>query len=250
MTTVQAMSLSENDLITSIINSFYFVDYGYINQVNSDKTVNVTHANKTVMIDGTELNETITNNVEVLTVCGAGFAVSFDYKANDKVLLLGLKDYIPNVANVKKAEVPSSFVHYDRATLKALPLCVFSDEAKVKMMIEEGKLTIESENETIINAKEIQTQSDSVKINVDSEFGIEGGKVLINGDKIELNGNSKQFVTWSELNTALSTFVQNLNISLQTGATPSGGGKVTFATPPPSSIDISSAKSQKVVLGG
>ena len=221
MTTVQAMSLSEKDVITSIINSFYFVDYGYINQVNSDKTVNVTHANKTVMIDGTELNETITNNVEVLTVCGAGFAVNFDYKANDKVLLLGLKDYIPNVANVTKAEVPSSFVHYDRATLKALPLCVFSDEAKVKMMIEEGKLTIESENETIINAK-----------------------------TIELNGNSKQFVTWAELNTALSTFVQNLNISLQTGATPSGGGKVTFATPPPSSIDISSAKSQKVVLGG
>lgn len=221
MTTVQAMSLSEKDVITSIINSFYFVDYGYINQVNSDKTVNVTHANKTVMIDGTELNETITNNIEVLTVCGAGFAVSFDYKANDKVLLLGLKDYIPNVANVKKAEVPSSFVHYDRATLKALPLCVFSDEAKVKMMIEEGKLTIESEAETIINAK-----------------------------KIELNGNSKQFVTWAELNTALSTFVSQLNISLQTGATPSGGGKVTFATPPPSSIDISSAKSQKVVLGG
>jgi len=221
MTTVQAMSLSEKDVITSIINSFYFVDYGYINQVNSDKTVNVTHANKTVMIDGTELNETITNNVEVLTVCGAGFAVSFDYKANDKVLLLGLKDYIPNVANVKKAEVPSSFVHYDRATLKALPLCVFSDEAKVKMMIEEGKLTIESEAETIINAK-----------------------------KIELNGNSKQFVTWAELNSALSTFVSQLNISLQTGATPSGGGKVTFATPPPSSIDISSAKSQKVVLGG
>ena len=221
MTTVQAMSLSEKDVITSIINSFYFVDYGYINQVNSDKTVNVTHANKTVMIDGTELNETITNNVEVLTVCGAGFAVSFDYKANDKVLLLGLKDYIPNVANVKKAEVPSSFVHYDRATLKALPLCVFSDEAKVKMMIEEGKLTIESENETIINAK-----------------------------TIELNGNSKQFVTWSELNTALSTFVKDLNKSLQSGATPSGGGKVTFATPPPSSIDISSAKSQKVVLGG
>lgn len=229
MTTVQAMSLSEKDVITSIINSFYFVDYGYINQVNSDKTVNVTHANKTVMIDGTELNETITNNIEVLTVCGAGFAVSFDYKANDKVLLLGLKDYIPNVANVKKAEVPSSFVHYDRATLKALPLCVFSDEAKVKMMIEEGKLTIESEAETIINAKK---------------------KVLVNGDKIELNGNSKQFVTWAELNTALSTFVSQLNISLQTGATPSGGGKVTFATPPPSSIDISSAKSQKVVLGG
>jgi hypothetical protein len=173
------------------------------------------------MIDGTELNETITNNVEVLTFCGAGFAVSFDYKANDKVLLLGLKDYIPNVANVKKAEVPSSFVHYDRATLKALPLCVFSDEAKVKMMIEEGKLTIESEAETIINAK-----------------------------KIELNGNSKQFVTWAELNTALSTFVSQLNVSLQSGATPSGGGKVTFATPPPSSIDISSAKSQKVVLGG
>ena len=41
---LSAQNLSERDLITSILNSFYIVDYGYINKVNGDKTVNVTHA--------------------------------------------------------------------------------------------------------------------------------------------------------------------------------------------------------------
>ena len=82
----QAMSLSEQDLITAILQSFFIVDYGYINKVNADKTVNVTHAAKSVMIDGTELPETTTDNVEVLTLSGAGFSIKWDYKAADKVL--------------------------------------------------------------------------------------------------------------------------------------------------------------------
>ncbi|WP_296017062.1 hypothetical protein [uncultured Treponema sp.] len=98
---LSAQNLSERDLITSILNSFYIVDYGYINKVNGDKTVNVTHAAKPVLTDGTELPETVTSNVEVLTVCGAGFSVQWDYKAGDKVLLLGLKSYVPEAGNVK-----------------------------------------------------------------------------------------------------------------------------------------------------
>lgn len=57
--------------------------------------------------------------------------------------------------------------------MKALPLCVFSNEAKVKIEVEEGTLKITTNK------------------------------------KIELNGNSKQFVTWNELNSALSSFYLN-----------------------------------------
>lgn len=142
MTNVQATGLSEKDLITNILNNFFIIDYGYINKVNADKTVNVTHAAKPVLLDGTELGETTTDNVEVLTISGTGFSIQWDYKAGDKVLLLGLKDYIPNVGNVSKAEVPKAFLHYDRTTIKAIPLCIFSDKAKVQITVKDGVFKI------------------------------------------------------------------------------------------------------------
>jgi len=142
ISTLQATGLSEKDLITNILRNFFIVDYGYINKVNVDKTINVTHAAKSVLLDGTELPETTTDNVEVLTVSGAGFSIQWDYKAGDQVLLLGLKDYVPKVNKVKKAEVSKAFCHYDRATIKAIPLCIFSDKAKVQITVKDGVLTI------------------------------------------------------------------------------------------------------------
>lgn len=142
MTTTQATGLSDRDLITSLLNSFFIVDYGYINKVNVDKTVNVTHSAKPVLMDGTELPETTTDNVEVLTVSGAGLSIQWDYKAGDKVLLLGLKDYVPKVKNVTKADIPQSFLHYNRETIKAIPLCIFDNKAKMQITVKGGVLTI------------------------------------------------------------------------------------------------------------
>lgn len=217
ISTLQATGLSEKDLITSILNNYFIVDYGYINKVNPDKTVNVTHAAKPVLIDGTELGETTTDNVEVLTICGAGFSINWDYKANDKVLLLGFKDYVPQVKNVSKAEVPQAFVHYDRATIKAIPLCVFSNDAKVVIDVKDGNMDVKTKG------------------------------------KIKLNGESKQFVTWAELNTALTQYASLMSTALL------GANVDVLGTPvlltwksgnPPSAIDISSAKTTTVVTGG
>lgn len=137
----QATSLSTKDLITSIINDYFILDYGYINKVNPDKTVNITHACKPVMLDGTELNETVTKNVEVLTLSMQGFCFDFDIKAGDKVLILGLKDYIDTVADIEKAEAPKAFIHYSRSCLKVIPLCTISDEAKVIVKVKDGLLS-------------------------------------------------------------------------------------------------------------
>lgn len=142
----QATGLSDRDLITNILKNYFIVDYGYINKVNSDQTVNVTHAAKQVLIDGTELTETTTSKVEVLTISGAGFSIQWDYKAGDKVLLLGLKDYVPYVDDVDQAQVPTAFIHYERANLKAFPLCVFNSDAKVQLIIKDGKLDINTED--------------------------------------------------------------------------------------------------------
>lgn len=218
MSAIQDSFFDESDVVASILASHYIVDYGYISAVNPDGTVNVVHARKPRMYNGEELSETVTQNIEVLTIAGAGFSLKWDYKEKDRVLLLGLKDYIEKVDSVEQAESNTVFLHYSRETLKAIPLCVFDDSAKVRFEIEKGKLTTESEKETAINAS-----------------------------KIELNGNSKQFVTWAELNSALQNFVTTLgNHTHSNGNQGSPTGPMII----PPTLDISSAKTSTIVTGG
>ena len=169
--------LTDRDLITSILNSYYIIDYGYINKVNPDKTVNVTHAIKPTLTNGTELPETTTDNVEVLTLSGAGFSLQLDYKAKDRVLILGLKDYIEKIEDVSQAVVAKAFVHYNRSTIKVLPLCLFNDEAKVTMAVKDGKMTINTEDKLLLNgnnlggltkAKELKNQLEVMSTRIDT----------------------------------------------------------------------------------
>lgn len=210
--------LTERNLIESVLAGHYIIDYGFIKEVHGDGTVDVTHAKQLKTLAGKSLPATVTTGVEMLTISGTGFSLKFDYKKGDRVLLLGLKDFIPKVEDVTGATETTAYLHYSRETLKALPLCVFSDEARVKVEIEAGTLKVTTEK------------------------------------NIELNGNDKQFVTWAELNQALSQFVSQLSAALL-GATyvNAGGTPTVLAWPagsPPSSLDISSAKTKTVLTGG
>ena len=194
---------TERTLIESILASYYIVDYGFIKSVNPDKTIDVTHAKQLKTLDGQSLKATVTKNVEVLTLCGGGFSFTFDYKKGDKVLLLGLKDYVPKVKDVTSATETTAYLHYSRETIKAIPLCVFNGEAKATVVVKDGK--------------------------------------------IELNGNSKQFVTWAELNTALQGLISALNSHTHSNG---NEGSPTGAPIVPLSLDISDAKTKTIVTGG
>ena len=206
-----AEKLTERSLIESILASHYIVDYGFIKKVNADQTVDVTHAKQLKTLDGKTLPATVTTNIEVLTISGAGFSIKFDYKKGDKVLLLGLKDYIPEVEKVTSATETTTYLHYSRETLKAIPLCLFNDEAKVKIEIEAGTMKVTTEK------------------------------------KIEINGNSKQFVTWAELNQSLQGLINTLNTHTHSNG---NEGSPTGAPIVPMSLDISSSKTTTVVTGG
>ena len=225
---------TERTLIESILSSFFILDYGYIKTVNADETIDVVHAKKLKLINGKELNQTVTKSIEVLTLAGSGFSFKFDYKKGDKVLLLGLKNYIKNVKDVTQATETTSYQHYTRETLKAIPLCVFNGEAKVTMQIKDGNVTTKAKGNITVEAQ---------------------AKNEIKGGTIELNGNSKKFVTWAELNTALSTYVTNLNAALAAASVKIEAlgviVPVTMTTPPPpSAIDISAAMTTTVSTGG
>lgn len=134
--------LTDRDLIESIVSSFYIADYGFIQNVNADKTVDVVHAKRLKNLEGKDLGETITRNVEVLTIAGSAFSVSVDYQPGDKVLLLGLKNYIKSVDDADKSTEMTVYMHYTRGTIKALPLCVFNNDAKVKAEIKDGNFSL------------------------------------------------------------------------------------------------------------
>ena len=209
---IDAQRYSDRDLIDFVIGSYYIIDYGFVKSVNDDNTVNVVHARKPVLMDGEELGETLTKRLEVLTFSCSEFSVSFKPKKGDKVLLLALKDWVKNVGDVEKAETPETFIHYQRETMKALPLSAFDQESKIRITADAGTL----------------------KVNANQ--------------KIELNGSSKKFVTHKELDTALQKFVTALNSHTHTGVQTGGGSSGTPASP--MTIDISDAATSSVVTGG
>lgn len=171
-----AQQYTERTLIESILASFYIIDYGFVKKVNQDKTVDITHAKQLKTLDGESLPATITKNVEVLTLAGAGFSFKFDYKAGDRMLLLGLKNYVPKVDNVKGATETTQYIHYTRETLKAVPLCVFNDDAKVTVEIADGDASIKV------------TGKLKLKTNKDTDIEADNFKVKTK-EKIELNGD-------------------------------------------------------------
>lgn len=76
----------------------------------------------------------------------------------------------------------------------------------------------------------------------------QNGDILIDSSSnIELNGNSKTFVTFTELDTALKKFTQILNTHTHTA---SSFGSPTTPPTPTMSIDISNAKTKTIFTGG
>jgi hypothetical protein len=69
--------------------------------------------------------------------------------------------------------------------------------------------------------------------------------IQIDGASVDLNGNSKEFVTFAELDLALQLFVTNNN--LHTHATPAGPSGPPLPT---GSLDIGAAKTNTVKTGG
>lgn len=208
---LNSIKLTDKNLIEAVLNSYYIIDYGYISKVHADGTVDITHAKKLVMTDGTVLDGTITTKVQVLTLSLGALAIKVEYKKGDKVLMLGLKDMVEDVADVKQPEEPKGYLHYSRSTMKALPFCVFNEAAKITVEAAAGTLKINTEK------------------------------------KIELNGNSKQFVTWDALNTALQQLLTQIKAHTHPVSGAAAGSSVDLQ---PVTLDLSGAKTTTVVTGG
>ena len=214
----EGLRYTDRDLIDSVITSYAIVDYGFVDKVNDDGTVDVVHAKKPKTMNGDTLKELKTKEIEVLTFSCAEMAISFKPKKGDKVLLLGLKDYVKEAGEVTEATEMTVYLHYSRETMKALPLSAFSGSAKIKIEANNGTLKVDA------------------------------------NENIELNGKDKQFVTWAELNNALTTLAGKLGAHTHavstTGSSTAQTGSTTSCSLAGLTIDISAAKTTKVLTGG
>jgi phage gp45-like len=91
------------------------------------------------------------------------------------------------------------------------------------------------------------TQGETAIYSTPSAGGSIAAKIILRADgTIEINGDSKQFVTWSELNTALQSHTHSAGALVA----PSGGGPVTGSTGAPVALDLSAAQTTTVKTGG
>jgi len=211
---------TERDFVQGLVWSMFMADYGIITSVNSDDTVDVKHAIKLVLNTDEALSETVTPNIEVLWPASNAFSMRHTLAVGDRVLLIGLKFRIDSV-DIDNADYPKDLFHYSQETLKAIPLCLYNADAGTTIEEHEGDLLIDSGN-------------------------------------IELNGNTKSFVTHAELNTALQGLVTTLNTQMGViagGATAAIAASGLWWTPLATfigglSLDISSSETTTILTGG
>ncbi len=130
ITPLAELQFDGGDKIRGYIGAAFFADYGIVTAVNSDKTVNVTHAVMMEYINGDPAPLTTTNNVEVLFPASASFGQTWPIAVGDGVLLIGLKNKLLKTQGVQIPQAPrSEHPHYVQDTLKAIPLQTVANPA-------------------------------------------------------------------------------------------------------------------------
>jgi hypothetical protein len=136
---------TESSFIQAVVSSMYFVDYGIVSKVNSDGTVDVKHAKKIRLENGTDVEPfTLTPSVEILTLSSAEFSIEIPVTIGDRVMLFGLKNGMRSV-DVSSPSKQETLSHYSQETLKALPLCLHDSSSKVVLEIDNGKIALKNQ---------------------------------------------------------------------------------------------------------
>jgi len=144
---VTGIQYNQRDIIQSVINGTFFADYGIVKEVNADKTITVTHAVLSVLINGIPLPQTETHYVEVLYPASANYGNKWPLQIGDGVLLIGLKNYVDSTNGIESPTIPPrQFPHYTQNTMKAIPLQSV-DSPKVSINVTDaGNLEIQNNN--------------------------------------------------------------------------------------------------------
>ena len=165
------MQRTDRDFVLDQIEDKFFSDYGIISAVNSDGTINVKHAIIRTLKAGGNLGVTETKNVEVMWPSMGQFSIKADLAIGDKVWLVGMKHYLPTL-DISAPKEQTVYYSYTRETLKAVPVALFDDSAKVTIVAKDGKLSVTASNGVEVDAKagtvKIKNAAQSLKTLLDT----------------------------------------------------------------------------------
>lgn len=146
-------NVSERDTVLSIIRDQFFADYGIVDAVHGNTSVDVTHAVLSVTRPGVvapaiALPAIVTKNVELLFPVMGGLSISGTVRQGDGVLLVGLRDLVPSTSGLSQPARPPEFWHYTQQTLKAIPLSAVK-AASVQFGEQGGKAFLRNQTQSL-----------------------------------------------------------------------------------------------------
>lgn len=133
------------------------------------------------------------------------------------------------------------FFNYAKVKSKLSDVVGDADYPNVKFKYDKGTISFTTDD----GYHGVYHQSDSYVV-----FEPEGNIKIHSDNEIHLNGNNKSFVTYTELDLALQTFLTQLLTSLSTTPIAGNGTVQPSWTNFPTSIDISASETQTVKTGG
>lgn len=154
LTILDFVSLSDRQVIQSVLAEAIICDYGIVRKVTGNKIVDVEHASRRVLMGGIQalpvvLDARITYDVELLFPSSASFAQSWTVAEGDGVLLIGLQNLLPSTEGLTESAAPSEFWHYSAQTLKAIPLSAVRTDAGVQFGELEGKAHLRNATQSL-----------------------------------------------------------------------------------------------------
>lgn len=133
-----ATNKTEKDLVRSIIESYSFLDYGFVETYSGNK-VTVKLLSKRM---GQELE---LRDVELVTLGSQACSIEVEPTKGDLVLLLGLRDYVAQLKGLDKT-LDACRLHYNLANVKAVQIAPAQDsKAKIKVN-KDGDMDVEAKS--------------------------------------------------------------------------------------------------------
>jgi len=120
---------------------------------------------------------------------------------------------------------------------------IILDKDKIEIKDNDNNIKLDNDGINIIdkNNNKIEMKNTGIKLTDKNNNTID-----MNGGFIDLNGNTKKFVTYAELNNAITNFLIALNTHTHSGVQ---SGNSSTGTPTPMTFNISASESQKVRTG-
>jgi hypothetical protein len=201
--------LTDNDVINSIINSKFIIDYGTIKSINKAGTLATIQHQVNANFNGKDYT-LVTPNVEVLYNSNSSLSLNSPPQVGDGVILFGLRRFLQTTTPPLQDPVSQvSGAAYDRSTMKCFPLSTIGGQSLLTIAVVNGKLQVKNNTATLFN---LHTDLVTAINNFNNSLS-SGATSLVSTGSTPVPGSAMSFIV--SACTALTLALNNLTLEIQ-----------------------------------